>query len=336
VSRLPRSRRLASLEVSPLGIGCVGMSNIYGAADESESAAAIRCGLDAGITVLDTADSYGPPAQPEGHNESLVGRAIAGRRADVTIVTKVGISLDSDFLPRVDARPDVIRRNCDESLQRLGIDAVDLYLLHRVDPQVPVEESVGAMAELVEAGKVKQIGLCEVTGQVLRQAAGVHPIAAIESEWSLWSRDIESTVLNDARELGVGILAYAPLGRGFLAGAIKSRRDLADRDLRSTLPRFQEEQIQRNLLRLTDMEKMAATLDCTLAQLALAWLLAQGDDVVPIPGMERVQFVRENLGALEVTLTTQDLERLDALFPVDGDYGERYNEGHARFSANSE
>jgi aryl-alcohol dehydrogenase-like predicted oxidoreductase len=289
-----------------MGIGCVGMSNIYGAADESESTAAIRFGLESGITVLDTADSYGPPAQSEGHNESLVGRAIAGRRANATIVTKVGISLDSDFLPQVDARPEVIRHNCDESLQRLGIDAIDLYLLHRVDPRVPVEDSVGAIAELVEAGKVRQIGLCEVTGQTLRQAARVHPIAAIESEWSLWSRDI------------------------------KSRRDLADQDLRSTLPRFQEEQIQRNLVRLADMEKMAATRDCTLAQLALAWLLAQGEDVVPIPGLERVKFVRENLGALEVTLTAQDLERLDSLFPVDGDYGERYNEGHARFSANSE
>lgn len=331
--RLDKTHRLASLEVSPLGIGCVGMSNLYGSADESDSVAAIHLALDSGVTVLDTASSYGPPAQEEGHNELLVGRAIAGRRDETTLITKVGISLGPNFVPVVDGRPEVIRQSCELSLRRLGVETIDLYILHRVDPQVPVQESVGALSELVEAGKVRTIGLCEITGDVLRRAAAVHPISAVESEWSLWTRDLESTVLSTARELGVGILAYAPLGRGFLAGAVKSRQDLADKDLRNTLPRFEEEQIQRNLVRLRGMEEIAADLGCSLAQLALAWLLAQGEDVVPIPGMEKVDFVRENIGAAEIVLSPQDVAQLEELFPVDGDYGERYNKDHAQFAA---
>jgi aryl-alcohol dehydrogenase-like predicted oxidoreductase len=336
LSKLSRSRRVGSLQLSALGVGCAGMSNLYGPADETLSADAINAALDLGITVLDTAASYGPPAHPEGHNERLVGRAVEGRRDEATLVTKVGVHLGSDFQPRVDARPEVIRASCDESLTRLQTEAIDLYILHRVDPTVPVEDSVGALADLVTAGKVRAIGLSEVSGDVLKRAATIHPISAIESEWSLWSRDIETTVLKDARSMGIGILAYAPLGRGFLAGAVRSRRDLAEKDLRGTLPRFEEQQIEKNLIRLAGIEEITDRLGCTLAQLALAWVLAQGDDVVPIPGMERPELVRENVGATDVSLSAEDLARLNTLFPVGGDYGGRYSEGHAKLAATSD
>jgi aryl-alcohol dehydrogenase-like predicted oxidoreductase len=316
-------RRLGQqgLEVSALGLGCMGMSEFYGSGDDAESIATIRRALDLGVTLLDTADMYG-----RGANEELVGRAIADRRDEVVLATKFGIVRDpEDPAARgVNGRPEYVRRACDASLRRLRVEHIDLYYQHRVDPQVPIEETVGAMAELVEAGKVRFLGLSEASAETIRRAHAVHPISALQSEYSLWSRDIEEEVLGAIRELGIGLVAYSPLGRGFLTGAIRSPEDLAEDDFRRRNPRFQGENFKRNLELVEKVRELAAEHDCTPAQLALAWVLHQGEDIVPIPGTKRRRYLEENVAALEVRLSAEDLERIEEVAPRGVAAGERY------------
>ena len=315
---MTRKRRLGELEVPALGLGCMGMSEFYGPTDEAESIATIHRALDLGITFLDTSDLYGPYT-----NEELVGRAVTGNREQVQLATKFGIVRSGEG-PRVRGDREYVHRSIDGSLERLGVDHVDLYYAHRVDPRVPIEETVGAMAELVTAGKVLHLGLSEASPDTLRRAAAVHPIAAVQSEWSLWSRDIEPEVVPTARELGIGIVPYSPLGRGFLTGRFKSPDDFAADDWRRTNPRFQDENFQRNLDLVAAVEAIAGEKGCTPAQLALAWVLAQGDDVVPIPGTKHIKYLEENAGALEVQLSAGDLDRLEAVAPPGAAAGERY------------
>ena len=315
---LPR-RRLGALPVSALGLGCMGMSEFYGPTDEAESLATIAAALDAGCTFLDTADMYGPYL-----NEQLVGRAIAGRRDEVVLATKFGIERGPDGMRGINGRPDYVRSSCDASLQRLGVDVIDLYYQHRVDRATPVEETWGALSELVEAGKVRYLGISEAAPDTLRRAHAVHPVTALQTEYSLWSRDPEDELLGTVRELGIGFVAYSPLGRGFLTGQIASPEDLPEGDFRRNNPRFQGENFERNLQLVERVREMAVDKGCTPAQLALAWLLAQGDDVVPIPGTKRVARLEENLGALEVAMTAEDLARLDELAPVGVAAGNRY------------
>jgi len=309
-----RTRQLgrSGLQVSPIGLGCMGMSEFYGAGDDVESIATIRAALDAGVTLLDTADMYGPFT-----NEQLVGRAIAGRRDGVVLATKFGFQRDPADPARraLNGRPDYVRSACDASLRRLDVEVIDLYYLHRVDAAVPVEDTVGAMADLVRAGKVRHLGLSEVAPATLRRAHAEHPIAALQSEYSLWTRDPENGVLDACRELGVGFVAYSPLGRGFLTGAIASYDDFAADDYRRQHPRFQGENFARNLLLVAKVKELAAAKDCTPAQLALAWVLAQGDDVVAIPGTKRRKYLVDNLGSLDVALSAAELAALDAAFP---------------------
>jgi aryl-alcohol dehydrogenase-like predicted oxidoreductase len=312
-----------SLDVSALGLGCMGMTWAYGAtdADRGEAIATIHRALDLGVTLLDTADVYGPHT-----NERLVGEAIAGRRDEVVLATKFGIDRRADTSPTaaatsvtVNGRPEYVKAACDASLQRLGIDHIDLYYQHRVDPDTPIEETVGAMKELVEAGKVRFLGLSEAGPETIRRAHAVHPIAALQSEYSLWSRDPEEQVLPTLRDLGIGLVAYSPLGRGFLSGAIKSVDDLADGDYRRTSPRFMGENFQRNLDLVAKIEELAAGKGVTPSQLALAWVLAQGDDIVPIPGTRRRSRLEENGAAIDVELSPAELiEIADALPPVSG------------------
>jgi aryl-alcohol dehydrogenase-like predicted oxidoreductase len=306
-----------------MGLGCMGMSEFYGPADETEAIATIHRALDLGVTLLDTADMYGPFT-----NEELVGRAIRGRRNQVVLATKCGIVRDPNdrAIRGISGRPEYIRTACDASLRRLGVDHVDLYQLHRVDPQVPIEESVGAMAELVRAGKTRFIGLSEAGAQTLRRAHATHPITSLQTEYSLWSRDPEEAILPTCRELGIGFMPYSPLGRGFLSGRIKRFEDLAPDDFRRYSPRFQEENFTKNLALVARVEEIATAKGCTAAQLALAWVLVQGDDVVPIPGTKRRQYLEENLGALSVRLSTEDLARLDAACPPGAAAGLRYPE----------
>lgn len=316
-----RESHLGELTVSCLGLGCMSMSQSYGAGDENESIATIHAAIDAGCTFLDTADVYGA-----GENEKLVGRALAGRRDQVVLATKFGLGRD-DPAAKVDGSPEYARSAIDASLQRLGVDHVDLWYLHRRDPRVPIEETVGAMAEAVEAGKVRHLGLSEVSGGTVRAAHAVHPITAVQSEWSLWTRDPESTgLLPVLRELGVGFVPFSPLGRGFLTGAIRTPDDFEPDDMRRTMPRFTGENFQRNLDLVETVRELAAANGVTASQLALAWLLAQGNDVAPIPGTKRRTRLAENLGAADVTLTEDDLAALDAAFPPDKIAGERYNE----------
>jgi aryl-alcohol dehydrogenase-like predicted oxidoreductase len=308
------------LTVSMMGLGCMGMSEFYGPADETESLATISAALDAGIDFFDTADVYG-----RGANEELVGKALRGRRGEVIIASKFGIVRDSAD-PRVrsyNGQADYVRSACEASLRRLGIDVIDLYYLHRLDPATPIEETVGAMAELVRAGKVRYLGLSEISVETLRRAHRVHPIAALQSEYSLWTRDPETTgVLAACRELGVGLVPYSPLGRGFLAGKIRGTGSLAPDDFRRQNPRFAEQNLPKNLELLQRIEQMASDRGCSPAQLALAWVLAQGDDVVPIPGTKRRKYLEENIGAVAVRLLPEDLALLGQLGSMTA--GDRY------------
>jgi aryl-alcohol dehydrogenase-like predicted oxidoreductase len=307
------------LTVSALGLGCMGMSQSYGAADRQESIATIHRSLDLGVTFLDTSDVYG-----SGHNEELVGEAIAGRRDEVQLATKFSLSRTDDDGMAIDGRPENVRARAEASLRRLGVDVIDLYYQHRVDRTVPIEDTVGAMAELVEQGKVRYLGLSEASAATIRRAVAVHPIAALQSEWSLWTRDLEDEVLGVAREHGVGIVPFSPLGRGFLTGAITSPDDFGADDFRRNQPRFQGEAFAANLRLVDAVRAMAAEKGATAGQLALAWVLAQGKDVVPIPGTKRVAYLEENVAAAAVELSAEDLARLEAIAPPGVAAGTRY------------
>jgi aryl-alcohol dehydrogenase-like predicted oxidoreductase len=304
------------------GLGCMGMSQSYGPADEDESIATIHRAIDIGVFFLDTADVYGA-----GHNEQLVGRAIKGRRDDVVLATKFSLSPGSGGM-RINGKPDYVRSACDASLQRLGVDHIDLYYQHRVDPEVPIEDTVGAMAGLVEAGKVRHLGLSEASAATLRRASAVHPITALQSEWSLWTRDLESEVVGVARELGIGIVPFSPLGRGFLTGAITSPDDFGDDDFRKNNPRFQGENFTRNLELVDEVRRLAADKGCTAGQLALAWVMAQGEDVVPIPGTKRRSYLEENAAAYPVELTDAERKQLGEIAPPGAAAGDRYSWAH--------
>jgi aryl-alcohol dehydrogenase-like predicted oxidoreductase len=308
------------LTVSAVGLGTMGMSEFYGTADEQESIEVIHRALDAGCNFLDTADAYGPFT-----NERLVGRAIAGRRDEVVLATKFGYERRTDgSWVGINGRPEYVHAACEASLQRLGTDHIDLYYQHRVDPTVPIEETAGAMAGLVRAGKVRHIGLSEAAPETLRRAHAVHPITALETEYSLWSREPEDEILPTTRELGIGFVAYSPLGRGFLTGRWQRPEDFPADDFRRDNPRFQGENFQRNLDVVTKVREIAQEKGCTPAQLALAWVLARGRDIVPIPGTKRLRYLEENLGALDVTLTPEDLARIDAVAPKGFASGARY------------
>jgi aryl-alcohol dehydrogenase-like predicted oxidoreductase len=315
-------RRLGTqgLETSALGLGCMGMSEFYGTADEGEAIATIHRALELGVNFLDTADMYGPFT-----NERLVGRAIKGRRDQVVLATKFG-NVRTEQGERLGIRGDreYVLTACDGSLERLGTDHIDLYYQHRVDRETPIEETVGAMAELVEQGKVRHLGLSEAAPETIRRAYAVHPISALQSEYSLWTRDVEDEILPTIRELGIGLVPYSPLGRGFLSGRIRSIDDLEENDFRRQNPRFKGENFQKNMELVERVEELAAAKGCAAAQIALAWVLAQGEDIVPIPGTTRVKNLEENVGALDIELTDEELRDLEAVFPKGAAAGERY------------
>jgi aryl-alcohol dehydrogenase-like predicted oxidoreductase len=317
-----KRRKLGSsgLNVSSIGLGCMSMSEFYGEADEREAIVTIHRAIELGIDFLDTADVYGV-----GKNEELVGKAIRDRRNKVMLATKFGIlRKPSGSFVGINGRPDYVKRACEASLKRLGVEIIDLYYQHRVDPKTPIEETVGALAELVREGKVRYLGLSEAAPEMIRRAATVHPIAALQSEYSLFTREHEAQVLPIVRELGIGFVAYSPLGRGFLTGAIKTDGDLAANDWRRGVPRFGGEHFQRNVALVDEVEMLAREKGCTPAQLALAWVLAQGDDIVPIPGTKRRNYLEENVAALAVTLGKDDLARIDALQLAEKVSGARY------------
>ncbi len=317
-----QTRKLGEeLVVSALGLGCMGMSGVYGAADEAEAIATIHKSIDLGCTFLDTADAYGA-----GHNETLVGKAIQNHRDKVIIATKFGlgnIHKGGENIP-VQGSPKYVRSACEASLKRLGIETIDLYYQHRVDPTTPIEDTIGTMAELVQAGKVRFLGLSEASEATIRHAHAVHPISALQSEYSLWSRDVEDGILATCRELNIGFVPWSPLGRGFLTGDIKTFEDLETNDWRRLSPRFQGDNFQHNLDLVAQIRALAEQKNCTPAQLAIGWLLKQGDDIVPIPGTKRISYLLENLGALELELTAADLKTIDAILPKGAASGDRY------------
>jgi aryl-alcohol dehydrogenase-like predicted oxidoreductase len=317
-----QTRKLGGeLVVSALGLGCMGMSGVYGAADEAEAIATIHKSIDLGCTFLDTADAYGG-----GHNETLVGKAIKDHREKVIIATKFGlgnIHIGGENIP-VQGSPAYVKSSCEASLKRLGVETIDLYYQHRVDPTIPIEDTIGAMAELVQAGKVRFLGLSEASEATIRRAHAVHPISALQSEYSLWSRDVEDGILATCRELNIGFVPWSPLGRGFLTGDIKTFEDLAADDWRRLSPRLQGENFQHNLDLVDRVRELASHKNCTPAQLAIAWLLKLGDDIVPIPGTKRISYLLENLGALELELTGEDLQTIDAILPKGAAAGDRY------------
>jgi aryl-alcohol dehydrogenase-like predicted oxidoreductase len=313
--------------VSAIGLGCMGMSQSYGPGDDDESIRTLHRALDIGVTFLDTAAVYGA-----GKNEELVGRAIRDRRAEVFLATKCGIVGGTPGFPGgLDGSPAEIRRSCDASLKRLAVEQIDLFYLHRVDPKSPIEDSVGAMADLVKGGKVRYLGLSEASANTLRRACTVHPIAALQSEYSLWWREPEKTVIPACRELGVGFVPFSPLGRGFLSGQFAGTRDLAADDLRRRLPRFQDENLARNRALLTRLEDIAKRREVPTTQLALAWILAQGNDIVPIPGTKRQAYLESNAAAADLVLSPQEIAELDQAFPSDAVTGDRYNADMAQW-----
>jgi aryl-alcohol dehydrogenase-like predicted oxidoreductase len=320
-----QKRRVGPLQVSAIGLGCMGMTPIYGEPDPDECIATMHRAIELGVTMIDTADMYGG-----GRNEELVGRALAGRRDRVVLATKFGNVRTADGKPDVNGRPEYVPQACAASLRRLGVEVIDLYYLHRVDPGVPIEDTVGAMARLVEQGKVRHIGLSEAAAPTLRRAHAVHPIAALQTEYSLWSRDVEPEILPACRELGIGFVPYSPLGRGFLSGTITSTAALAESDRRRDHPRFHQENLERNLELLGTLRELAAARGCTPAQIALAWLLGQGENIVPIPGTKRRRYLEENVASSDIRLSEADLARLDRAFPPGITAGDRYPAGQMR------
>ena len=316
------TRRLGQLNVSAMGLGCMGMSEFYGENNEQESIDTIHRAIDLGVTMFDTADMYGPFI-----NEGLVGRAIKNYQDKVVVATKFGNvrTEDGGFLG-VSGRPEYVHQACDASLQRLGVDVIDLYYQHRVDPNVPIEETIGAMAELEQQGKVRYLGMSEANPETIRRAHAVHPITALQTEYSLWSREPEEEILATVRELGIGFVPYSPLGRGFLSGAIKSPEDFEENDFRRISPRFQGENFYKNLQVVEKVKEIALQKNVTPSQLALAWLLAQGDDIVPIPGTRRRKYLEENIAATDITLTTEELKQIEAVAPKGFVAGDRYPE----------
>jgi aryl-alcohol dehydrogenase-like predicted oxidoreductase len=315
-----KTARLGDLEVSVIGLGCMGMSQAYGEADPAESERTLHRALDIGVNFLDTANAYGL-----GHNEKLIGRVLKDRRHEMILATKFGIFVDAEGNRGINGHPDQVAARCDESLERLQTDVIDLYYLHRLDPDVPIEDTVGAMAKLVEAGKVRYLGLSEVSATTLRRAHAVHPVTAVQSEYSLWTRDPESHVLPACRELGVGFVPFSPLGRAILTGAITDADSItAERDMRSTMPRFQGDNLTRNLALVASFGEIAESMGRTRGQLALAWLLAQGDDVAPIPGTKRTTYLEENAASAEIELAGSELRQIDELFSPENIAGDRY------------